>query len=92
MTNILFLNKNKILIILVSFSVINFLRLCVVGWKEALAVLLLKLWLVRGIYNFIHGKAFRIAPGEIASDAEPWVRVSVATFAFSFYLIIFFVY
>ena len=82
--------KNKVFLVLVILSVINFLRLCFVeGWKKGLAILLLQLWLVWGMYNFACGRAFSIAPGEIGSDAEPWVRISVAIFAFSFYLVVF---
>ncbi|WP_139326774.1 hypothetical protein [Pseudomonas flexibilis] len=93
MVRFLFLHKNKLFLVLVVLSVINFLRLCFVeGWKEGWAILLLQLWLVWGMYNFVRGRAFSIAPGEIGPDAEPWVRISVAIFAFSFYLVIFLVY
>ena len=90
MVGFLFLHKNKVFLVLVILSVFNFLRLCFVeGWKEGLAILLLQLWLVWGMYNFACGRDFSIAPGEIGSDAEPWVRISVAIFAFSFYLVVF---
>lgn len=90
MMDFLFLNKDKILIALASLPIIKFLVLITEkDPKEAFAILLLQLWLTRGIYKFICGEAFSIAPGEISTDAGPWIRISVAAFAFSFYFILF---